>query len=143
MQFVWTKLESCWNEILLWHTTESRCTAHNCNALSFAQTCIGNKTFTPKLAEVLKIVVQYVNHVRNNAMKHRIFKKLSNEISSEFEVLLYLSNVWSLCRGKILNRVFTLRVKLAVLLREHQHRHAGCLENSEFILILVIHGQYL
>ena len=36
----------------------------------------------------------------------------------------------------MLNRVFTLRVELAVLLREHQHRHAGCFENSEFILIL-------
>ena len=70
-------------------------------------------------------------------MKHRIFKNLCNEISSEFEVLLYYSNVWSLTRGKTLNRVFILRVKLAVLLREHQHRHADCLENSEFILVLV------
>ena len=29
-----------------------------------------------------------------------------------------------------------MRVELAVLLREHQHRHADCLENSEFILVL-------
>ena len=36
----------------------------------------------------------------------------------------------------MLNRVFTLRVKLAMLLREHQHRHVDCLENSEFILVL-------
>ena len=36
----------------------------------------------------------------------------------------------------MLNRVFTLRVELAMLLREHQHRHADCLENSEFILFL-------
>ena len=36
----------------------------------------------------------------------------------------------------MLNRVFTLRVELAVLLREHQHRHADCFENSEFILVL-------
>ena len=57
-------------------------------------------------------------------------------MSFEFEVLLYYSNVWWLSQGKILNRVFTLRVKLAVLLREHQHRHADCLENSELILVL-------
>ena len=36
----------------------------------------------------------------------------------------------------MLNRVFTLHVELAVLLREHQHRHVDCFENSEFILIL-------
>ena len=93
-------------------------------------------TFTPKLAEVLKIVVEYVNYVQNNAMKHRIFKELCNEISSVFEVLLYYSNVWWLSQGKMLNRVFTLRVELAVLLREYQHRHADCFENSEFILVL-------
>ena len=69
-------------------------------------------------------------------MKHRIFKKLCNKMSSEFKVLLYYSNVWSLSWRKMLNRVFTLGVKLAVLLREHQHRHVDCLENSEFILVL-------
>ena len=36
----------------------------------------------------------------------------------------------------MLNCVFTLRVKLAVLLREYQHGHADCFKNSEFILIL-------
>ena len=97
---------------------------------------LATKTFSPKLAEVLKIVVEYVNYVQNNAMKHRIIKELYNEMSSEFEVFLYYSYVWWLSRGKMLNRVFTLRVKLAVLLREHQHCHADCFENSEFILVL-------
>ena len=32
--------------------------------------------------------------------------------------------------------VFALRVELAVLLLEHQHCHADCFENSEFILVL-------
>ena len=97
---------------------------------------LATKTFTSKLAEVLKIVVEYMNYEQNNAMKRLIFKELCNEISSVFEVLLYYSNVWWLSRGKMLNRVFTLRVELAVLLREQQHRHADCLENSEFILVL-------
>ena len=97
---------------------------------------LATKTFTPKLEEVLKIVVEYVNYVRNNAMKYRIFKKLCNEMSFEFKVLLYYSNVWWLSPGKMLNQVFTLLVELAVLLREHQHCHADCFENSEFILVL-------
>ena len=90
------------------HITVTHCLLH--------RHALATKAFTPKLAEVLKIVVEYVNYVRNNAMKHRIFKELCNEMSFKFELLLYYSNVWWLSRGKMLNRVFTLRVKLAVLL---------------------------
>ena len=36
----------------------------------------------------------------------------------------------------MLNRVLALRVELAVLLREHQHCHVDCFENSEFIFVL-------
>ena len=36
----------------------------------------------------------------------------------------------------MLNHVLALRVELAVFLREHQHCHADCFENSEFILVL-------
>ena len=57
-------------------------------------------------------------------------------MGSEFEVLLYYSNVRWLSRGKALNLVFALRVELAVFLREHQHCHADCFEKSEFILVL-------
>ena len=110
------------------HITVTHCLLH--------RHALATKTFTSKLAEVLKIVVEYMNYVRNNAMKRLIFKELCNEISSVLEVLLYYSNVWWLSRGKMLNRVFTLRVELAMLLREHQHRHADCFENSEFILVL-------
>ena len=68
------------------HRTVTHCLLH--------RHALATKTFTPKLAEVLKIVVEYVNYVQNNAMKQRIFKELCNEISSVFEVLLYYSNVW-------------------------------------------------
>ena len=97
---------------------------------------LATKTLPPKLAEVLKTVVECVNYVRNSALNHRIFKELCNEMGSEFEVLLYHSNVRWLSRGKVLNRVFAMRVELALFLREHQHRHADYFENSEFILIL-------
>ncbi|XP_077283104.1 protein FAM200C-like [Arctopsyche grandis] len=41
-----------------------------------------------------------------------------------------------LSRGQVLNRVFSVRVELALFLQEHQHCHADCFKNSEFILIL-------
>ena len=74
---------------------------------------LATKTFTPKLAEVLKIVVEYVSYVRSNAMKHRIFKELSNEMSSEFEVLLYYSNVWWLSRMKDSELCFYLAFEIS------------------------------
>ena len=68
------------------HITVTHCLVH--------RHALATKTFTPKLTEVLKIVVEYANYVRNNAMKQRIFKDLCNEINSVFEMLLYYSNVW-------------------------------------------------
>nr|XP_054606757.1 protein FAM200C-like [Nothobranchius furzeri] len=55
------------------------------------------------------------------ALRHRIFSELCKEMGSEFEVL---------------NRVFAMRVELAQFLQEHQHCHADCFKDSEFILIL-------
>ena len=63
------------------HITVTHCLLH--------RHALATKTFTPKLEEVLKIVVEYVNCVRNNAMKQRIFKELCNEISSVFEVAYF------------------------------------------------------
>ena len=57
-------------------------------------------------------------------------------MGSEFEVPLYHSNVRWLSRNKVLNRVFAMRVELALFLLEHQYRHADYFENSEFIRIL-------
>ncbi|KAF2353302.1 hypothetical protein FHG87_015941 [Trinorchestia longiramus] len=97
---------------------------------------LATKTLPPKLVEVLKIV-DYVNYMQISALRHRIFSELCKEMGSEFEVLLYHSNIRWLSRGQVLNRVFAVRVELALFLQEHQHFHADCLKNSEFILILV------
>ncbi|CAI5692330.1 protein ZBED8-like [Oreochromis niloticus] len=97
---------------------------------------LATKTLPPKMAEVLKTVVECVNYVRNSALRHRIFSELCKEMGSEFEVLLYHSNVQWLSRGQVLNRVLAMRVELALFLQDHQHCHADCFKNPEFILIL-------
>ncbi|KAF2345609.1 hypothetical protein FHG87_023636 [Trinorchestia longiramus] len=76
---------------------------------------LATKTLLPKLAEVLKIVVESVNYIRTSALRHRIFSELCKEMGSEFEVLLYEyhSNIRWLPRGQVLNRVFAVRVELA------------------------------
>ncbi|XP_040583539.2 protein FAM200C-like [Lepeophtheirus salmonis] len=85
---------------------------------------LATKTLPPKVAQVLKVVVEYVTFVRNSALKHRIFKELCKEMGTEFEVHLYHSNVRWLSRGKVLNRVFAMRMELALFLREYGHCHA-------------------
>ena len=93
------------------HITVTHCLVH--------RHALATKTFPPKFAEILTIVVECVHYVRNSALKHRIFKELCNEMGSEFEVLLYYSNVRLLSRGKVLNRVFASPVELTVFLRKH------------------------
>ena len=110
------------------HITVMHCLLH--------RHALATKTFPPKFPEVLTIEVECVKYVRNSALKHRVFKELCNEMGSEFEVLVYYSNVRWWSRGKVLNCVFTLRVELAVFLRERQYCHPDFFENSEFILVL-------
>ncbi|KAF2355415.1 hypothetical protein FHG87_013828 [Trinorchestia longiramus] len=89
---------------------------------------LATKTLPPKLAEVLKIV-DCVNYMQSSALRHRIFSGLCKEMGSEFEVLLYHSNIQWLSRGQVLNRVFAMRVELALFLQEHQQCHADCFKN--------------
>ena len=44
---------------------------------------LATKTFTPNLAKVLQVVVECVNYLQNSAVKHRIFKKLCDEMGSK------------------------------------------------------------
>ncbi|KAF2347686.1 protein of unknown function DUF4371 [Trinorchestia longiramus] len=89
---------------------------------------LATKTLPPKLAEVLKIV-DCVNYMQSSALKHRIFNELRKEMGSEFEVLLYHSNIRWLSREQVLNRVYAMRVELALFLQEHQQCHADCFKN--------------
>ncbi|PVD19056.1 hypothetical protein C0Q70_21615 [Pomacea canaliculata] len=114
--------------------SKSRCTTHHCYALYSAQACVGNKNLASKNGRRLKTVVQCVNYVRNSALRHHIFSEVCQETGSEFEVVLYHSNVRWLSRGQVLNRVFAMRVELAQFLQEHQHCHADCFKNPEFSL---------
>ncbi|KAF2347970.1 hypothetical protein FHG87_021274 [Trinorchestia longiramus] len=59
---------------------------------------LATKTLPPKLAEVLKIV-DCVNYMQSSALRHRIFSELCKEMGSEFEVLLYHSNIRWLSRS--------------------------------------------
>ncbi|KAF2364897.1 hypothetical protein FHG87_004346 [Trinorchestia longiramus] len=55
---------------------------------------LATKTLPPKLAEVLKIVVESVNYIRTSALKHRIFTNCFK--NSEFILILaYLADIFA------------------------------------------------
>ncbi|KAF2348764.1 hypothetical protein FHG87_020478 [Trinorchestia longiramus] len=87
------------------HVIFTHCTLH--------RHALATKTLPSKMAELLKIVVESVNCIRTSALRHHIFSELYEEMGSEFEVLLYHSNIRWLPRGQMLNRVFAVRVELA------------------------------
>lgn len=104
---------------------ESLWTTHHCSAPCSAQEYVSNKTSPPKLIEGLKIVVECVNCGQKRAIKHCIFKELSNEMGSEFEVLLHHSAESYFGHASGISPFFA-----------KAHCHADCFKNSEFILIL-------
>ena len=75
------------------HITVAHCLLH--------QHELATKTFPPKLAEVLTIVMECVNYVRNSALKHRIFKELRNEwaLKSRYfcTILTFGGCLWEKC----------------------------------------------
>ena len=61
---------------------------------------------------------------------------LSEQMDSEFKVLLYHSEVRWLSREKVMNHVFVLRAELLEILRDHNHQHAKHFNNLSFLLTL-------
>ena len=110
------------------HITITHCMLHRHALMS--------KTLLSSLADVLKIVVETVNYVKGRPLNHRIFMQLCELMDSEFKVLLHHSEVRWLSRGKVMNRVFVLRVELLEFLRDHNHRHAKHFNNLSFYLTL-------
>ena len=99
-----------------------------------------SKMLPSSLADVFRIVVETVNFVRGQALNHRIFMQLCEEMDSKFKVLLYHNEVLRLSRGKVINRVFALRAELLEFLKNHNHRHSKHFEDSSFYPYFGIFG---
>jgi len=70
------------------------------------------------ITEVMTVVVRAVNFVCARALNHRQFRDLLADAEAEFGDLIYFCEVRWLSRGKMLERVFSLRDELASFLRE-------------------------
>lgn len=63
-------------------------------------------SFSPKLAEVLKILLESGNYARNSDLKYCIFKELCNEMGFEFEILMYHANIRELLLNNVVEWCF-------------------------------------
>ncbi|XP_068246891.1 protein FAM200C-like [Palaemon carinicauda] len=76
------------------------------------------KTLSPDLEKTLNVCVEAMNLIRSQALNHRLFQSLCEEIGQEQTVLLYHTEVRWLSRGRVLSRVFELRGEIHHFLHE-------------------------
>lgn len=64
------------------------------------------------------LCVEIVNYIRKSALKSRLFNLMCEEIGSAFKQVLLYSHIRWLSRGRILKRLFKLRVEIEIFLRD-------------------------
>lgn len=71
------------------------------------------------LKNVMDVVISTVNYIRRNGMNHRKFREFLDEIDSEYEDIVYFSEVRWLSRGKVLKRFFDLKNEIEIYLTDN------------------------
>lgn len=70
-----------------------------------------------KWASVMKVVVQCVNYIRKNGLKHRQFQAFLSELGSAYQDVLYYTEIRWLSRGKVLRRFYDLLPEINTFLQ--------------------------
>ena len=91
------------------------------------------KTLPLTLKEVLSDCVKVVNFIRSRAINHRIFKALCRELGSDYEVLLYHSEVRWLSRSEVLKRLQKLKQEVSLFLKNKKCPLSEKFESKSFL----------
>lgn len=67
---------------------------------------------------VMSVVVKCINHIRSRGLKHQQFRAFLEEIESEYEDVLYFTEVRWLSRGNVLKRFFELRAEVKAFMEK-------------------------
>ena len=81
---------------------------------------------------VLKAVVKIVNFIKARSLKAWLFQHPCNELGAEHNNLLFYCNARWLSKGKVLLRVYKLRNKISIFLKEN-HALATTFEDEVFL----------
>ena len=100
---------------------------------------LASKTLPDQLNTVFKVLVKIVNYVKSSALNTRLFRKICQDMESDFEVLLFHTPVRWLSAGKILNRIFTLKEELMEFLQcKGKYDFKNILAESELELAYLV-----
>ena len=92
---------------------------------------LATKKIQENLAIVFKEVVSVVNYIKSRRLNTRLFRALCDEMGAELSGLLFRSTVRWLSRGKVLERVATLKEETHAFLKEQNHELADRFRDDE------------
>ena len=72
-----------------------------------------------KSDNVMSVVVKCINQIRSRGLKHRMLRTFLEEIESEYQDVLYFTEVHWLSRGNVLKRFFELRAEVKDFMEKH------------------------
>jgi len=77
------------------------------------------KALPDKMAKTMSEVIKVVNYVKSNSLRTRIFSSLCEAMDSDHKCLLYHTEVRWLSKGKVLDRVLSLRTEVVSFFAIH------------------------
>ena len=97
---------------------------------------LASKQLSPELNDAMTDVIATVNHIKTRPVKAQIFSALCEEMGSDHTALLFHSESRWLSRGKVLSRVFELRVEICKFLQEEGNNLAHNFYCNTFLMKL-------
>ncbi len=91
------------------------------------------KTLPAELNAVLQTATQIVNFIKTRPTKSRLFGLLCKEMGSEYESLLLHTEERWLSRGKVLQRIFSLRDELRIFLLDYGSSFANYFTDAKWL----------
>jgi len=85
--------------------------------------------------EVMSVVISSIHFIRKNGLGHRQFQHFLDEIESEYDDVIYFTEVRWLSRGAALKRFFDLRLEIEMFMNE-KNKIASELSDESWILEL-------
>uniref|UniRef100_A0A2S2PYP3 Transposon-derived Buster3 transposase-like protein n=1 Tax=Sipha flava TaxID=143950 RepID=A0A2S2PYP3_9HEMI len=82
---------------------------------------LASKTLPEELQYTLKQAIKLVNIIKTSALNTRIFKKICSDLDSEYETLLFHTEVRWLSKDNMLARLFSLKEEVAMFLTEKKN----------------------
>ncbi|KAF0697584.1 zinc finger BED domain-containing protein 5-like, partial [Aphis craccivora] len=97
---------------------------------------LASKNLPGQLKLVLNEAIKLVNFIKARSTNSRIFKALYENMMSPHSILLFLTEVRWLSRGKVLTRLFELRHEVQIFFEDHPFQLSSKLHDANWLQAL-------